>query len=164
MFKENKEYNKIIDRQLKEYTHNKEVIQNRVINLLNDCNVHYIIGNETDRDKKIKQLGADNIVSIGGGGFIFRSKLNKFNCGMKIISILKDRNIRLNIYGGLYYELNNFEYCMGLTPLRDILRDIGVKHSISTDDTFMFDECYHIRPEIFNYVVDLYKSNHSDYY
>ncbi len=158
------EYNQIIKQQVKEYVHNKEVIQNKVNKLLTMCNVHWIIGSPKDTEHKIKQLGANNIVSIGGGGFIFKSKLNKFNCGMKIISILKDRNIRLNIYGGLYYELNNFEYCMGLTPLRDILRDIGVKHSISTDDTFMFDECYHIRPEIFNYVVDLYKSNHSDYY
>ena len=161
MFTENNYYNKLIKNQMKNYLKNKELIQHRTNKLLSECNTHYIFGTEKKRDQKIKQLGAENLIYIGAGAFIFRSKRTKFNNGMKINDILKQRNIKLNFYGGLYYELNNYEYCIGLTPLRTILKEMGVKHTITDDDRFIFDKNYKFESDIINYVIDLYNFNNN---
>lgn len=161
--KENELYNKIIERQVKEYVKTKRQIQNKVNDLLVSCNTHWLIGTELDINKKLHQLGENNLIGVGGAGVIFKAKRNKFENGMLIVDVLKQRNLRLNLYGGLYYELGNYEYCIGLTQVREILQSMGIKYTILEDDVFKFDKCYSIDPDFFNYVIDLYNYRNGIY-
>lgn len=165
MFNENEMYNKLIKRQMPEYLKNKRHIQNKVNMLLSKCNCQFVIGTASEVERKIDRLGGvDNLIYIGGGGVIFKAKKKEFEKGMLIVNILKQRNLRLNFYGGLLYELGNYEYCIGLTTVREILQEMGIKYNISDDDIFKFDKCYQVDPNIFNYVVELYKHQHQEYF
>lgn len=161
--KENTHYNKKIKKQYKDYIAYKELIEKKTNKLLNTCNTHFIFGNPTETERKLNRIGRpENIISVGGGGFIHKAQLNKYNRGVRLINTHIRRNIRTNFYGGLLYELANYEYILGGTNLHEILSNMGVElEETPTGYTIIYPS--KIDSELFNYTVDFYKREYEHY-
>ena len=155
MFEENPEYNLMIKQQYKNYLKNKQSIQRKTDELLKACNVRYLIGDKQYLEHKLKQLGEEHLISIGGNGVIFKAKEKKYNNRMTVIDQLRQRNLRLNFYGGLYYELGNYEFDSTFNSIVEILKNMGVVYSVPDEERFIISGV-NLDPDKFNYVIDYY--------
>lgn len=157
----NIKYNDIIDKQYKEYTKNLNVIEKKTNRLIRQCRTRFIFEcNKEKFNKRIQQLGgAKNLIEIGGGGFIFRGRLDHYNKTVKIINMLIQRNNRVNFYGGLYYELANQEYICGATSLETVLNSMGIETETTSAETTKIKTDIDIDADLFNYTVQYYLNN-----
>lgn len=156
--KENTHYENKIKKQYKDYINYNKLIEKKTDKLLSECNTKFIFGNTTEIKRKLDHIGKpENIINIGNGGFIHRAKLDKYNKGMKLINIHIRRNLRTNFYGGLLYELANYEYILGGTDLPEILTNMGVELEETATEKYNINYPSNINSQLFNYTMAFYK-------
>jgi hypothetical protein len=109
----------------------KQQHQQKVDALLTDCNVFWAFSNEQFDQNKVSLNEGDKYVSIGAGGYMPKSNVDKWQNGWKEIKIWykqagKDKKAR---EAHIIYELNNHE-AFYTYDLEDTLNALGGDYTI----------------------------------
>lgn len=104
------------------YPEIRKEAQERHHQLFNDCGVFWAFSNEQFTENKTPLEEGDKYVSIGAGGFLPKSNIEKLKQGMKEIDLWEKEQIKgqKRIKEHIIYELNNHE-CFYTCSIEDVL-------------------------------------------
>jgi len=109
---------------MKDFIEIKEESKQKLTSLTNICGLFWAFSNKQFEESKTKLKKGDKYVSLGNGGYLPKSNLEKFIIGQKDINIQESKAIEENKQKDVHilYELNNYE-CF---YINDITEAVGI--------------------------------------